>query len=61
MEKRKAKEATAQFNIVSIGRLDLRVGSLVPAAKRSTARKRFEIWRCRFGRSRLGAKSSRGR
>jgi uncharacterized protein YlxW (UPF0749 family) len=28
-EKRKAKEATAQFNIVSIGRLNLRIGSLV--------------------------------
>jgi hypothetical protein len=34
-KKRKAKEATAQFNIVSIGRLNLCIGSLVLAAKRS--------------------------
>jgi hypothetical protein len=34
-EKRKAKEAIAQFNTVSIGRSNLRVGSLVLTAKRS--------------------------
>jgi hypothetical protein len=34
-EKRKAKEATMQFNTVSIGRSNLCVGSLVPAVKRS--------------------------
>jgi C4-type Zn-finger protein len=32
-EKRKAKEATAQFNSVSIGRSNLCVGNLVPAAR----------------------------
>jgi hypothetical protein len=34
-EKRKAKEAIAQFNTVSISRSNLRVGSLVLTAKRS--------------------------
>jgi trans-2-enoyl-CoA reductase len=34
-EKRKAKEATMQFNTVSIGRSNLHFGNLVPATRKS--------------------------
>jgi hypothetical protein len=34
-DKHNTKEATTQFNTVAIGRSDLRVGCLFPAAKRS--------------------------